>query len=683
MALAGAVPAVLPAGQAPAAHPLVAFRLGSNLWLEDAPFDAMLRFFARQPGAVDELAFFTSATHPPLPLAEMERRAARLGKLLPRVREQGMRAGINVLSTMGHHEENLPFSLSAPWQRVRDAQGRESLGSFCPAQPELIGYARQIYTAMAQAGPDFIWVDDDIRLQGHKPANLTCFCDACVAAFSKHTGTPFTREKLVAAFDAGLLENRLRLRREWLEHNRGVVNTLLRNIEEAVHEVKPGLPLGFMTGDRFYEGYAFERWAGTLAGKAGAPVRWRPGGGFYADESLLGLVDKAHASGRQCSALPAGVTAIQSEVENFPYQRLRKSAHTTAVEAAAHMAAGTTGTAFNVLTMQNDPLDEYGPLFRKLCQYRPFYAKLEAALGRSLALGVWPAWNADSFTTVNADSGWLSGGRMPLNEPCVLGEVGIPICYDQRGAAVTALTGASVLAFPRDELRRMFGGAVLLDVAAWKTLERLQLDSWTGVRGVEPVDHDATEILSAHAVNGRFAGWGRDCRQSFNWERAWNLRPQSAATETLARMVDYGGRDLGVSMTAATNQFGGRVVTMGYYPWSQLHSLAKTSQLKAVCGWLSRGTLPAVAESFAKVVIWCRRGVGGRMALVVLNASLDPVEHLSLRVMTDGAAFTHSQPEAEDRRIAAARIPDAPGAMRVVVPHLEPWSIHLLTAQTA
>jgi hypothetical protein len=112
---------------------LTSFRISPAHWLRDEQLEALFDFFNTQRGMVNELVFFTSSTHPPLPLDEIERRADRLRKVLPRVREQGMRAGINVLSTMGHHEENLPHSLQMPWQHVRDPEGKECLGSFCPA----------------------------------------------------------------------------------------------------------------------------------------------------------------------------------------------------------------------------------------------------------------------------------------------------------------------------------------------------------------------------------------------------------------------------------------------------------------------------------------------------------------------------------------------------------------------
>ena len=223
-----------------------------------------------------------------------------------------------------------------------------------------------------------------------------------------------------------------------------------------MHGVKPGLPLGFMTGDRFYEGYDFARWAKTLAGPDDAPVRWRPGGGFYSDETPLLLVDKAHAVGRQVAALPTDVRVIQSELENFPYQRLRKSETITATEAAAHMAAGCTGTAFNVLTMYRDPLDEYAPLYRRIARSRPFFRALAAATGRSASGGVWPAWHRDSYVTVNPEGKWFGGGRMPLSEPYVLAELGIPLCYQPSGRSATALWVRPRLPSPPPNCGRYF-----------------------------------------------------------------------------------------------------------------------------------------------------------------------------------------------------------------------------------
>lgn len=662
---------------------LVAFRIGSEQWSSDAGFDGLLAFFRQAPGTADELAFFTSGTHPPLPLAEVERRAERLSALLPRVRAEGMGAGINLLATMGHHEENLDGSLDEPWQRVVDPHGRECRGSYCSAGDAFRDYVARVYSVLTQAGPDFLWIDDDVRLAGHMPIGLTCFCDGCLRRFSNQAGREFDRTTLLASFGSGSLEERLNWRRRWLEHNRSLLDELFRLIETTVHGLRGDLPLGFMTGDRFYEGYDFTRWARTLAGPGKVEVRWRPGGGFYSDESLAGLASKAHDVGRQVAQLPPEVTLIQSEIENFPYDLLRKSVETTVVEAAAHLAAGTTGTAFNVLSQRPDPLEEYAPMLRRIREVKPFYQQLRDTLGRTPLRGMWPAWNRDLFAANQADGAWPEGATDAvgaLMRSYVLGELGIPLCYASEGATASILAGPGLLSFAPEELRRLFSGGVLMDVAAWQALDRLGWSGWTGVRPGAAVLRDGIEELSDHPLNGRFRGWSRDCRQSFWREAAYPLEPVSGArVARLASLTDYAGRDLGSSMTAFTNDLGGRVVVMGYYPWSQMHHLAKSSQMKAVCAWLSDERLPVVLETFSRVHVWVRQPTPDRLTCVLLNASLDPAHRPTLRLAGNYRKVTWHGMDGRRRTLKVTTVPRGSGS-RVEPPTLGPWSVGLAVA---
>jgi hypothetical protein len=103
--------------------------------------------------------------------------------------------------------------------------------------------------------------------------------------------------------------------------------------------------------------------------------------------------------------------------------------------------------------------------------------------------------------------------------------------------------------------------------------------------------------------------------------------------------------------------------------------------MKAICSWLSNDRLPVVAESFAKVVIWSREGVEGNEAVVVLNASLDPVEKLSLRVLTEAMRFTHFTHTKEPREIPGERLLSSRGYVRVVLSDLAPWSVHLVVSE--
>ena len=393
--------------------------------MPDQRYRDLLALFEKHKGVTDEITFFSSFTHPDLPIEEIKRRCDSLVQRIAQAKALGYRSGINVLSTMGHHEENLPNSLSGNYTPVTDIGGGVCRGSFCPNDPNLHQYVRQLYQCVAAANPDYIWIDDDVRLMGHMPLGLTCFCDHCLAIFEKESGTNYTRASLRAALTAGGPRESTALRKAWLVHNRATITRLLTLIEQTVHATKPGMPLGFMTGDRFFEGYDFDRWAEALAGANQSPVYWRPGGGFYEDSTPSGMVGKSHDIGRQVSLLPPSVRSIQSEIENFPYQRLKKAAHITAVEAASHIGAGCSGAAFNVLSGNDEPLDEFEPLVARLRQTRAFYDLMARHLGRAQPIGLYTAWNKDQAAAGDFINhpGWAMGH---LGQGSQILEAGLP-----------------------------------------------------------------------------------------------------------------------------------------------------------------------------------------------------------------------------------------------------------------
>lgn len=657
----------------------ISFRIGVPLWLPEERFAEVLALFDGRPGLTDELSFFTSETHPPLPLDEVARRAEVLRRRLARTREHGYSGGINVLATLGHHEENLPHSLVGDYTYMTDLDGRVCRGSLCPQDERVRDYVRELYRLVALAAPDFIWIDDDVRCMGHMPIRCGCFCDACLAQFARESGQRHTRESLRAAFDGGSTAERIAARQAWLAHNRQLLGRLFALIEATVHAVAPGLPLGFMTGDRFLEGYDFDAWAAVLAGPGGAEVRWRPGGGFYADENLNGLTGKSHDIGRQVSMLPAATVNVQSEIENFPYQRLQKAAHTTALEAASHIAAGCTGAAFNVLTMYAEPLTEYGPLAAELQASRPFFDRLVRTFGRRPPSGVFCAWGKDAFVTHNLASGaWFAEGDAPLaiGHGQELLQLGLPAAYALDAARLVTLAGDAPLGFTETTLRQMLSGGVLLDARALARLHERGLGALTGFALGRQWEADCIEVLTEQPLNAPFAGRRRDGRQSFWKTPATAFLPLAAGAQSLARLVDYAGDEVAAcTMGVFENELGGRVCVAGYYPWTNLSSLSKSSQIKRILGWLSRETLPVTVESFHRVNVWAREDTAGGIAFGLINASLD--EALELTVLVRTAA---TELRVVDRRCHETRLTAVGAAapyQRFVLPPLGPWQMIL------
>ncbi len=663
---------------APIEKASIAFRIGVNQWMPEERFERLLELFERYEGVTDEITLFHSTSHAPLRLEEVCRRAAVMKLRMDRARQLNYRTGINILTTIGHHEEDLPHSLTGDYTPMTDINGKVCRGSFCPNDEKLQSYIRQIYQAVAQANPDYIWIDDDVRLAGHMPIHLTCFCDNCLSIFEKETGTAYTRQSLQKAFVSGTHQERMMRRRAWVQHNRDTIGRLFTLIEDTVHQQKPGLPLGFMTGDRFFEGYDFDRWAEILSGPERGEVRWRPGGGFYQDDVPAGMAGKSHDIGRQVSLLPDYVLSIQSEIENFPYQRLKKSAHITALEAASHIAAGCTGAAFNVLSMYNEPIDEYEPLLATLAELRPFYDLLARHLGRQKIAGIRPAWNKDSAATGDPAGGnWSAYAGFLHGRAPQMFELGLPVAYGPEHAPVTLLSADSINAFSDDEIRQILSQGVYMDASALVVLNRRGLNDLTGFEVERSLNIDCIEQFTGHPLNGPFANRQRDGRQSFNRGAATLFKPLDPKATSLAKVVDYSDKLVAPCvMGIFENRLGGRICVAGYFPWTFLHNHSKSSQMKSVMRWLSQNRLPGYIESFHKINLWVRHPADGRVALALTNSSLDTAENVVLLLRTRHKQVRVWDMQCRETSLEAAAT-DGP-YQKFVIPSVAPWQMKLV-----
>ena len=602
--------------------------------MSDQRFEELLNLFDKYKGVTDQITFFTSSTHPPLALEDFAARMKIVKTRMVKARMHGYKAGINILSTIGHHEENLEHSLHGNYTYATDINGNVSKGSYCANDKLFRNYIRRIYQLAAAAGPDYIWIDDDVRLAGHAPVGFTCFCDNCLSIFEMETQRKWTRQQLKQIFSDGEQKDKLQWRKAWLDHNRNTINNLFQLIESEVHSVAPDMTLGFMTGDRFYEGYDFAKWAETLSGKSGAKVWWRPGGGYYQDGVTAELAGKSHDIGRQVSVLPANVTVIQSEIENFPYQRLKKSASATALEAASHIAAGCTGAAFNVLSFYDEPLDEYEPLLQKLKDTRPFLDRMVETFARSPLDGASLVWDENSLIAQRLQAGDWPGGN-PVIRPEQY-ETGIPASYDYRHAAVTMLTEHNIYTLDDAAIRKLLSGAVYMDVPALEQLNRLGYGKLTGFSVSDTSMKDRIEQFTDHPVNGHFGGRQRDNRQSFYREAVYGIRATQPHTGALSYLVDYSGKkQTDITSGLFENALGGRICVSGYYPWSYMGSQSKSAQIKSIFRWLSKDRLPGYVASFHKANCWIRNTSKGKLAMAVTNSSFDPAIKLEVMLRTN------------------------------------------------
>ena len=652
----------------------LSWRIGLIQWETDEAFERLLGLLDEHREIVDEVALFETVTHHLyIPLEDYARRMELATKRLDAFRRAGVASvGINVLCTIGHINEAWSYMPPLPFQAMVGHDGSVSTGSACPNTPEMRTYVRAKYELVARARPDFIWVDDDIRMHHHGVA-WGCFCPTCLALFAAQVGRPYSREELVEAFDA---PEQQRVRERWVEQNIASLQSLLAECREAIRRTDEQIGIGLMTAGAewsTYSGQAFDRWFTALGA-----TKARPGGGFYEDATPIAMLGKALSCGRQRAILPKGVPDVQYELENFPYQRLKKSATAVVNECSLALAYGLNGIAFNMLGMTPN-FENSLPWMAALPAVRP---KWEAWVDHTAGLptaGLWPAWSSRLMArrTIRPGESWLGGSpRHNVSLPNVLGEIGLPLAADAPGCAVV-LCGRVAEAFSDDELGAMLAGGVLMDTIALDILTERGLEHLTGVRLAQRLDNGLMERFTDDPLNGPAACEFRDARIEF-WGDASGLgdvlEPTASGVRVLTTIEDYFNRPRGPGMTAFENELGGRVVVTGYAPWIFLHSVGKRLQLQNVADWISRDAMPVRVEEAVRLVPVARLSADRRRGAVMLvNAGLDPIREATVHLRVPASRARLLTPGRLEADADLRHLDDGVG--RLVLNDMEPWGL--------
>ena len=654
------------------------WRIGVPTYETDESFAGLLQFLTENKAIVDEVSFFETTTHHLyFPLEVFAARADVLKHRIAALKEVGISAGINVLCTIGHINEGWDYMPPLPFQAMVGHEGAVSKSCACPNTPEFREYVRKKYRLMAGAGPDFIWVDDDIRMH-HHGVRFGCFCPTCLELFLRKTGRSWTRETLLTAFND---PNGLEWRQAWVNQNVQVLQTLMQDVKEAIRDVDPGIATGLMTagpGWTTYSGQDIPAWLTALDA-----TRIRPGGGFYSDEQPFAMYGKALEVGRQLVRCPAEVSDRQYELENFPYSALSKSITSVINECTLALAAGCNGIAFNAIGGLTGPwLSERQPLMERVSATRRMWEILVQQAGDCPLTGLYPIWDKGltARRQVRQGDSWLDshqGHLYDITRPQLLSELGMALAVEP--SVGTILSGRIAEIDSNEELTKMLSGGVIMDTRALEVLAERGLADLAGVRMAHAYDNGVKETLTDDPLNGVYAGQDRYAMIEF-WGDGKGLGDVLEATaqgvRVLADMRTYLGKTYGPCMTAFENRLGGRVVVAGYGPWMYLGSAAKREQLLNVADWVTKGQLPVRIRDIVKLVPLVRLSADRQHgAAVLLNASTDTIAEatVDLRINTDAVALL--SPDGRRRKLGTRRFD---GSCRLALNHIAPWSTTIL-----
>jgi hypothetical protein len=618
-------------------------KLSQRIWVDlirkDRNFSQLKKFCAKNINCLDELTLFFGGTHSGcMPLKEVEEDAFLMKSRMAELRELGFKqVGINVLCTIGHIDEGYSRYQDNPYATIVGYNGARSKSCLCPVHEDYLHYIAEKYRIVARSKPDFLWVDDDIKLFWNE-VKFGCFCDTCMDRFNRKNGTSYDRESLVAAMEK---PDAVELRKRFVKDTSDKITELLGVIKNAVRETVPDIPLGFMTQRQCwstYNGMSFADWFGALDA-----VKGRPGEGFYRDAVPDDVCTKVLSCSRQAMEYSPTVTDIQYEVENFPYHIYEKSRRTVLNEATLAVAAGMNGVLLNTLDYASLPEYDYSEvagLYKCLGSHKPMWNRMEEFSQGFDGWGFYPALSScyDQRRPLHNGESFFTTYENTVNHNVIqtysICQIGVPLSMDRKAACGVILAGDLPDGFTDEELGEFLSGVVIMDAGALAALERRGLGKYTGVRFVEKADKDCKEYYNTtDPINSNVTEEYRCIHPAFWGGGGAALEKLDDSLRVVSYLCDAGGRRIGIAASLYENELGGRVCVLGYGAWHKILSYSRRVQMAAICDYLTRNTMQAKILSSIKAAEFIRISTDRKKTLLtVINLSLDPSGEIKVAV---------------------------------------------------
>ena len=606
--------------------------------------------------------------------------AALMARAANELRNMGIEAGMQVGNTIGHGGA-ISFSSEASqsWKHFTNYNGTEAGNCICPRDPGFLDYLHQMAGIYAEAvHPSSVWIDDDLRMNSHPPADYGCFCDRCIGEFSKSQGRVWTRDSLVSAFFKADAFSPLRV--DWVQFGISSMAGIAEAIATAVVEKAPACRMGLQQCSldwSSYYGPDLKPVFSAMENATGRQPGSRLGHGYYHDHAPRELLVKSFGIARQVERAAGAVEQICPEVENFVHAAMGKSPRGTAIESALHLAMGCNSLSYALCTDVHHEGPEWLSLFfDKFREWRPLwelmvsYNKDTVLGGLDIALG-----RQQAGRPISGEGDPWNSFNLNFAEPIQLSAIGLPLCPDSPLAGAAIITSEAASGLTNEELKRLFSGGVLLDGPALEVLQKRDLGFDLGV-SAEKVAIAAYERLSGDEVNGT-AENARWCSYQGDFH---GLSFKGCSHRILGSAFSINDdAPLGCVTALVENSLGGRVGILGYNGFQNNISSAKRMQLLKIADWISRGRLPAILETPAQVVVCPRLDRFGELKCVtLLNASIGETQPLSLRLRAKSPCNVNLF-SAEGPWKLPLKTSKENDEILVNVPPLAPWSLVFLT----
>ena len=337
-------------GELTPSRPLMSMRLRANDTDTKEVWKTNFKAIAENPGCCDEIWFSTGTGAPTFDWHRA--RAKVLAEAVKDVRAAGIAPSLQFQATIGHDDcVGTPEMFARKtWTGWTDWKGVEDRYCNCPRQTAFLQYLRDVSAIYARLGFAALWIDDDLRIAYHRPADSSgrrsgCFCETCIAAFNAETGGKWTRETLAGAV---LTDDAVCAR--WRRFSIQSLVRVARAVGEVFHALSPDTRMGLQCASGPEVDDQALAVLQTLHDVTGRPVGCRPGGGSYYDDDpnivVLKSINAAALRGRIGN--PGYIDVWTPEIESWPRTYYARSAQGVLAEGFAALMYGYNSVSFFV-----------------------------------------------------------------------------------------------------------------------------------------------------------------------------------------------------------------------------------------------------------------------------------------------------------------------------------------------
>ena len=329
----------------------------------DKAWDDTYKIIRDNPGCCDQVWFSTGMGY--LPEDWHKDKVERIAKAMRQLEAIGISSALQFQMTIGHGDKfgvgNEDLFTEKTWTGWTGSTGVEAKFSSCPRNPKFCEHIRMVARTYASLKPSYIWVDDDLRYDNHKPASIDshigCWCDDCISDFNERVSGNWARTSLAAALDKDK-----NLYEQWHSFCVESLCNIAAAISDEVHSVSPETKMAFQSKKEDFVVPHVSQILSVMHEKTGLPVGYRPGTGPRFDiESPSGQIVKSMQSARFISLIgnPSYVDIWCPEIETWPRVYGSRTAQGVLIEGFAALAYGLNSVSMFIMAADKEDSELY------------------------------------------------------------------------------------------------------------------------------------------------------------------------------------------------------------------------------------------------------------------------------------------------------------------------------------